>query len=153
MPKDLGNQDLARRLDKIAHNNDTKERNLRCCKNYKTISLISHPIKIMLRIILNRLKGKAEEPLSEEQADFRPKRGTIEQIFNIRLLIEKHVVHHQDLHHNFVNLKKANDTTRIAIWTINECSVTRSRSWTIVSNIGRSTPRMPFVASAFNLYL
>ena len=49
-----------------------KKGNLRCCNNYRTISLISHPSKIMLRIILNRLKGKAEELLSEEQADFRP---------------------------------------------------------------------------------
>ena len=72
-----------------------KKGNLRCCNNYRTIS---HPSKIMLRIILNRLKGKAEELLSEEQAGFRPKRSTIEQIFNIRLLIEKHVDHHQDLY-------------------------------------------------------
>ena len=78
-----------------------KKGNLRYCKNYRTISLISHPSKIMLRIILNRLKGKAEELLSEQQAGFRPKRSTTEQIFNIRLLIDKHVDHHRDLYHNF----------------------------------------------------
>ena len=32
-----------------------KKGNIRKCNNYKTISLISHPSKIMLRIILNRL--------------------------------------------------------------------------------------------------
>ena len=57
-----------------------KEGNLKQCQNYSTISLISHPSKIMLRVILNRLKDKAEELLAEEQADFRP--GTVEQIFN-----------------------------------------------------------------------
>ena len=31
------------------------------CQNYRTLSLISHPSTIMLRVILNRLKTKAEE--------------------------------------------------------------------------------------------
>ena len=36
--------------------------------NYRTISLISHPSKIMLLVILNRLEAKAEELLAEDQA-------------------------------------------------------------------------------------
>ena len=83
------------------------EGNLRCSKNYRTISLISHPSKIMLRIILSRLEGKAEELLSGEQAGFQLKRSTTEQIFNIRLLIKKHIDH--DLYHNFIDFKKAFD--------------------------------------------
>ena len=79
------------------------------CQNHRTISLISHPSKVMLRIILNRLKSKAEEILSEEQAGFRPERSTAEQIFNIRVLIEKHLTHQQELHHNFIDFKKAFD--------------------------------------------
>ena len=63
----------------------------------------------MLQIILNRLRNKAEEILSEEQAGFRPKRSTTEQIFNVRLLIEKHLQHQHDLYHNFIDFKKAFD--------------------------------------------
>ena len=63
----------------------------------------------MLKIILNRLKPVAEELLSEEQAGFRPGRSTIEQIFNCRLLIEKHLQHQRELHHNFIDFKKAFD--------------------------------------------
>eukprot|EP00745_Piridium_sociabile_P015091 TRINITY_DN22265_c0_g1_i1.p3 TRINITY_DN22265_c0_g1~~TRINITY_DN22265_c0_g1_i1.p3 ORF type:complete len:106 (-),score=22.03 TRINITY_DN22265_c0_g1_i1:311-628(-) len=63
----------------------------------------------MLIVLLNRLKGKAEEILAEEQAGFRPKRSTTEQIFNIRLLIEKHLQHQHDLYHNFIDFKKAFD--------------------------------------------
>ena len=37
------------------------------------------------------------------------------------------------------------------MWPINECSVTRRRSWTIVLNIGPSTPGMSFVTSAVQL--
>ena len=43
-----------------------KKGNLRKCQNYRTISLISRPSKLMLRIILNQLKSKAEELLFEE---------------------------------------------------------------------------------------
>ena len=48
-----------------------KKRNLRQCQNYRTISLISHPSKVMLKIILNRLKAQAETIIAEEQAGFR----------------------------------------------------------------------------------
>ena len=86
-----------------------KKGNLKKCQNYRTISLISHASKVMLRIIMNRLKTKAEEILAEEQAGFRPGRSTAEQIFNVRLLIEKHLDHQQPLYHNFIDFKKAFD--------------------------------------------
>ena len=86
-----------------------KKGNLKLCQNYRTISLISHPSKIMLRILLNRLKAKSEEILAEEQAGFRKGRSTVEQIFNCRLLIEKYIQHQQSLFHNFIDFKKAFD--------------------------------------------
>ena len=39
-------------------------------QQYRTISFISHPRKVMLKIILNRLKPKTEI-IAEEQAGFR----------------------------------------------------------------------------------
>ena len=42
-----------------------KKGNLQLCQNYRTISLISHPSKVMLRIILNRLKPEAENITAE----------------------------------------------------------------------------------------
>ena len=86
-----------------------KKGNLRQCKNYRTISLISHTSKVMLRVILNRLKNQAEEHLAEEQAGFRAGRSTVEQIFNCRLLIEKHLQQQKALFHNFIDFKKASD--------------------------------------------
>ena len=47
-----------------------KKGNLKQYQNYRTISLIRHPSKLMLRVILSRLKAKAEELLAEEQAGF-----------------------------------------------------------------------------------
>ena len=48
-----------------------KKGNLQQCQNYRTASLISHPSKVMLKIILNRLKPQAEKIIAEEQAGFR----------------------------------------------------------------------------------
>ena len=45
-----------------------KKGNLQQCQNYRTISLISHPSKVMLKIILNRLKPQTEKIIAEEQA-------------------------------------------------------------------------------------
>ena len=58
---------------------------LQQCQNYRTISLISHPSKVMLKIILNRLKPPAEKTIGEEQAGFT------EQIFNLRILCKKYL--------------------------------------------------------------
>ena len=83
--------------------------NLQQCQNYRTISLISHPSKVMLKIILNRLKPQAEKIIVEEQAGFRAGRSTTEQIFNLRILCEKYLQHQQDLCHVFIDFKKAFD--------------------------------------------
>ena len=47
-----------------------KKGNLQQCQHYPTISLISHPSKVMLKIILNRLKPQAEKTIVEERAGF-----------------------------------------------------------------------------------
>ena len=57
----------------------------------------------MLRVILNRLKAKAEEFLAEEQAGFRPGRCPVEQIFNVRVIIVKDLTHQRDLFHNVID--------------------------------------------------
>ena len=84
-----------------------KKGNLQQCQNYRTISLISQPSKIMLKTILNRLKPQAEKIILEEQAGFRAGRSTTEQIFNLRILREKYLQHQQDRYHVFIDFKKA----------------------------------------------
>ena len=81
-----------------------KKGNLQLWQNYRTISLIIHPSKVMLKIILNRLKPQAEEIIAEEQAGFRAGRSTTEQIFNLRILCEKYLQHQQNLYHVFEGL-------------------------------------------------
>ena len=63
-----------------------KKGNLQQCQNYRKVSLISHPSKVMLKVILNRLKPQAVKIIAEEQAGFRAGRNTTKQIFNLRIL-------------------------------------------------------------------
>ena len=71
------------------------------------ISRISHPSKVMLKIILNRMKPQAEKIITEEYAGFRAGRRTTDQIFNLRILCQKHLQQQQDLYHVFIDFKKA----------------------------------------------
>ena len=84
-----------------------KKGNLQQRQNYQTTSLISHPSKVMLKIILNRLKPQAEKIIAEELGGFRAERSITEQIFNLRILCEKYLQHQQDLYHVFIDFKKA----------------------------------------------
>ena len=115
-----------------------KKGNLQLCQNYRTISPISNPSKVMLKIILNRLQP--EEIIAEEQAGFRAGRSTTEQIFNLRILGEKYLQHQQNLYHIFIDFKKAFDrvwhealwatmrkyNTNASIWALKIC-MTRPR--------------------------
>ena len=103
----------------------SKKGNLQQCQNYRTISLISHPSKVMPKIILNRLKPQAEKIIAEEQAGFRAGRSTTEQIFNLHSLCEKYLQHQQDLYHVFIDFKKAfNRVWHAALWaTMEKCNI------------------------------
>ena len=61
----------------------------------------------MLKIILNRLKMQAEKINAEEQAGFRARRSTTEQIFSQQIICEKYLQHQQDLYHVLIDFKKA----------------------------------------------
>ena len=50
------------------------------CNNYRGISLLCHSSKILTTIIMERIKKRTEEILSEKQAGFRTSRSTINQI-------------------------------------------------------------------------
>ena len=94
-----------------------KKGNLQQFQNYQMINLMSHPSKVMLKIILNRLKPKAEKIIAEEQAGFRAGRSTTEQIFNRLILCEKYLQHQQGLYHVFIDFKKAFDRVwYAALW-------------------------------------
>ena len=61
-----------------------KKGNAKECSKFRTIALISHASKVMLKILQARLHQNVNRELSDVQAGFREGRGTREQIANIR---------------------------------------------------------------------
>jgi len=59
------------------------------CSNYRTIALISHASKVMLRILQARLQQYVNRELPDVQAGFRKGRGTRDQNANNCWIIEK----------------------------------------------------------------
>ena len=86
-----------------------KKGDLKLCSNYRTIALISHASKILLKIIQNRLAKKIDEEINIVQAGFRPNRGTRDHIFNLRNIIEKCREYNKDLYACFIDYSKAFD--------------------------------------------
>ena len=60
-----------------------KKGNAKECSNYRTIELISHASKVMLKILQARLQQYMNLQLQDVQAGFRKGRGTRDQIANI----------------------------------------------------------------------
>ena len=57
--------------------------------NYHTIALISHPSKVMLKILQARIQQYVSRELPDVQAGFRKGRRTRDQIANIRWIMQK----------------------------------------------------------------
>ena len=57
-----------------------KKGNAKQCSNYRTIALISHASKVMLKILQARLQQYVNRELPDVQAGFRKGRGTRDQI-------------------------------------------------------------------------
>ena len=87
-----------------------KNGNVKDCNNYRTIALISHASKILLIIILNRLKPKIEEELSDCQAGYRSNRGTTDMLFVLQILTEKIKSTDEEVFITFIDYSKAFDS-------------------------------------------
>ena len=66
-----------------------KKGNVKECSNYRTIALISHASKVMLKILQVRLQQYMNGELPDVQVGIRKGRGTRDQIANICWHIEK----------------------------------------------------------------
>ena len=89
MPANLENSAVAMGLERSVFIPIPKKGNAKECSNYRTIALISHASKVLLKIPQARLQQYVNRELSDVQAGFRKGRGTRDQIANIRLIIEK----------------------------------------------------------------
>ena len=65
-----------------------KKGNAKECSNYRTIALISHSSKVILKILQARFQQYMNRELPDVQAGFRKGRGTRDQIVKIHWIIE-----------------------------------------------------------------
>ena len=79
------------------------------CTEYRTISLMSHMIKIMLQIILNRNEKKIDNEIGEMQPGFKASAGTREGIFNLREILDKYLGIKKNIYICFIDYEKAFD--------------------------------------------
>ena len=109
MPANLENSAVAIGLEKASFHSNPKERQCKECSNYRTIALISHSTKVMLKILQARLQKYMNRELPDIQAGCRKGRGTRDQIANIRWIMEKAREFQKNIYFCFIDYANAFD--------------------------------------------
>ena len=86
-----------------------KKANTKKCSEHRTISLICHTSKIILKILARRLRNIAEDYLGDDQFGFRVGKGTREAIGTLRMLCEKVGDYNLEMFICYVDFEKAFD--------------------------------------------
>ena len=68
MLANLENSAVATGLEKVSFHSNPKKGNAKECSNYRTITLISHASKVMLKILQARLQQYVNHELPDVQA-------------------------------------------------------------------------------------
>ena len=109
MPENLENSAVATGLEKVNFHSNPIERQCQRMPNYRTIALISHASKVMLKILQARLQQYMNRELPDVQAGFRDGRGTRDQIANICWIIKKAREFQKNIYFCFIDYAKAFD--------------------------------------------
>ena len=123
MPANLENSAVATGLEKVSFHSNPKG-NTKECSNYRTIALISHASKVMLKILQARLQQHINRELPDVQAGFRKGRGTRDQIANICWIIKKAREFLKSIYFYFIDYAKAFDC------------VDHNKLWKILKDMG-----------------
>ena len=95
-----------------------KKHNTKECPNYRTIALISHASKGMLKILQARLQQYMNCELPDVQAGFRKGRRTRDQIANIRWIMEKAREFQKNIYFCFIDYA---NTLTLTVWITINC--------------------------------
>ena len=82
------------------------------CEDHRTISLMSHVTKLLLRIIMRRIRSKIKPEIGEEQCGFVEGKGTSNAIYIVRTIIERAIEVKTDLYMCFIDYTKAFDNVK-----------------------------------------
>ena len=84
-----------------------KKDNDKECSNYRTIALISHTSKVMLKILQARLQQYVNHEFSDVQTGLRKGRETRDQIANISWITKKAREFQKNIYFCFIDCAKA----------------------------------------------
>ena len=108
MSANLENSAVATGLQKVSFHSIPKKGNAKECSNYRTIALISHASKVMLKILQARLQQYANCELPDVQAGFRKGRWSRDEA-NIRWIIKKAREFQKNIYFYFIDYAKSFD--------------------------------------------
>ena len=109
MPAHLENSVAETGLEKSVFIPVPKKGNAKECSIYRTIALISHASKVILKILQARRQQYVNRGLLDVQAGFRKGRGTRHQIANICWIMEKAREFQKNIYFCFIDYAKAFD--------------------------------------------
>ena len=79
------------------------------CRNYRTISIMSHTAKILLKVLLNRMKSDLHQEINECQYGFMLGRATRNAVFVLKNLAERCIEVNKNLYCCFIDFSRAFD--------------------------------------------
>ena len=131
-----------------------KRGDLSQCTNWRGITLMSVPAKILSRVLVKRISAGVDTILRDEQAGFRKGRGTNEHIHTLRNIIEQANEWNSNLYTCFIDYEKAFDCVhRESLWNILRSYGIPEKIITIITALytdtkcavlGREGPSEPF---------
>lgn len=86
-----------------------KKASAKRCDEYRLISLMSHILKLFLKIIHSRIFKKCEQDISQSQFGFREGMGTREALFGLNVLFQKCRDQQKKVYTCFIDYEKAFD--------------------------------------------
>ena len=82
------------------------------CGMHRTVSLMSHLTKLLLRILMQRMRSKLKPEISNSQFGFMADKGTRNVIFTLSTMIERTIEMKKDLYLCFIDHAKAFDRVK-----------------------------------------
>ena len=96
-----------------------KRKDITDCDNYRGSRLLRHSELIFACVLLQRIKARTEEMLSESCAGYSSGRSTIDQLYTLQSIAENYLDHGTALYECYIDFRKGFDSVwREGLWKV-----------------------------------